>query len=124
MEFNDDVPLARSFKAFKRGRDSARCKKQPQARPEDLAPPSHDLQPAQLPPADERSTADAPPKVIVSEFDYSVENHFKAVDTIAKLCGYAETLDDNQAEIKRLSNSITFLRYQSISSSFFGFLRN
>lgn len=53
---------------------------------------------------------DAPPEIAVSEFDYSVENHFKALDTIAGLCGHPETLDADHPEIRRLSNSITFLR--------------
>ncbi|XP_057984863.1 uncharacterized protein LOC110640094 isoform X3 [Hevea brasiliensis] len=46
----------------------------------------------------------------VSLFDYSVENHFKAMDTISKLCGEAETDSLQEDEIQRLSSSITFLR--------------
>ncbi|KAH6806101.1 Transducin/WD40 repeat-like superfamily protein [Perilla frutescens var. frutescens] len=106
MEIDENAPLALSLKAFKTNRKPARNKKQSQAQPEDPIPPSHDLEPA-----DEHSAADAPPSVLVSEFDYSVENHFKAVDTIAKLCGYSETLDDSEPEVNRLSDSITFLRH-------------
>ncbi|KAL6545088.1 hypothetical protein OROHE_009995 [Orobanche hederae] len=59
---------------------------------------AHDPQPV---------TANHPPEIAL---DYSVENHFQAVDTIAKLCGYFPTTDANQSEIKHFSNSITFLR--------------
>lgn len=46
----------------------------------------------------------------VSLFDYSVENHFKAMDTISKLCEEAESDSLQEAEIQRLSSSITFLK--------------
>ncbi|KAM1767400.1 hypothetical protein ACFX12_045493 [Malus domestica] len=49
--------------------------------------------------------------VRVSMFDDSVENHFRVMDTIAKLCGEAEEdrgVEDG--EIQPLSSSITFLR--------------
>ncbi|KAK2978877.1 hypothetical protein RJ640_030926 [Escallonia rubra] len=52
---------------------------------------------------------ECPPEIKVSLFDESVENHFKAVDTISELCGEAEGELD-QAEIARLSSSVTFLR--------------
>ncbi|XP_058003414.1 uncharacterized protein LOC110639382 isoform X2 [Hevea brasiliensis] len=45
----------------------------------------------------------------VSLFDYSVENHFKAIDTISELCGEVETDSLQEAEIQRISSSITFL---------------
>ncbi|CAN1351214.1 hypothetical protein LINPERPRIM_LOCUS42463 [Linum perenne] len=52
--------------------------------------------------------------VEVLKFDYSVENHFKAVDMISQLCGEnaAGGGDDalDEAEIRRLSSSITFLK--------------
>ncbi|KAG6427511.1 hypothetical protein SASPL_111757 [Salvia splendens] len=89
MEIDEDAPIAKSFNTFKRNSNSARNKEQPPPRSEDPAPP----------------------KILVSEFDYSVENHFNAVDTIARLCGYAETLDVSEAETRRLSNSINFLRH-------------
>ncbi|CAI9778932.1 unnamed protein product [Fraxinus pennsylvanica] len=50
------------------------------------------------------------PGIITSIFDYSVENHFKAVDTISRLCGDPEIIGSNQTEIQRFSNAITFLR--------------
>lgn len=107
MEFDEDAPLAQSFK---RKRKAIKKKNEPQARPDEPPQAAHDPKPAKLPAAAEHFTANAQPEILVSEFDYSVENHFKAVDTMAKLCGYSETLDANQAEIKRFSNSITFLR--------------
>ena len=62
---------------------------------------------------------DAPPSdcngdrvVTVSEFDYCMDNHFRAIETISKLCG--EDDEDyyalQQTEIQRLSSSHTFLR--------------
>ena len=62
---------------------------------------------------------DAPPSdcngdrvVTVSEFDYCVDNHFRAIETISKLCG--EDDEDyyalQQTKIQRLSSSLAFLR--------------
>ncbi|BFG38665.1 hypothetical protein CerSpe_249390 [Prunus speciosa] len=59
---------------------------------------------------DEESSRDGP-RVSVSMFDDSVENHFRVMDTIAKLCGEAE--EDHRiedSEIQSLSSPITFLR--------------
>ncbi|XP_051116469.1 uncharacterized protein LOC127241453 isoform X2 [Andrographis paniculata] len=54
---------------------------------------------------------DIPDGVLVSEFNYSVESHFKDMDIISKLCGYPETtLNFDHPEIKRISSSTTFLR--------------
>lgn len=53
---------------------------------------------------------DHSPTTATSLFDYSAENHFKAVDTISKLCGEPENPDFDPAEIDRLASSITFLR--------------
>uniref|UniRef100_A0A2P2K020 Uncharacterized protein MANES_13G012000 n=1 Tax=Rhizophora mucronata TaxID=61149 RepID=A0A2P2K020_RHIMU len=52
------------------------------------------------------------PGVRVSLFDDSVENHFKAMDKISRFCGEAESesVHLDEAEIQRLSSSITFLR--------------
>ena len=50
-------------------------------------------------------------RVMVSEFDYCVDNYFKAIETISKLCG--EDDEDyalQQTEIQHLSASLTFLR--------------
>lgn len=46
---------------------------------------------------------------IISLFDYSVENHLKAVDSISGLCGEAGT-DIGKTDINRLLSSVTFLR--------------
>ncbi|EYU35152.1 hypothetical protein MIMGU_mgv1a001852mg [Erythranthe guttata] len=84
VEFNTDAPISQSFNRKRK---------------------TINENPAQLPPAD------GPPEIAVSEFEYSVENHFKYVDKVAKLCSHPETLDPpDQADIKRISNSITFLR--------------
>ncbi|KAL3628329.1 hypothetical protein CASFOL_027375 [Castilleja foliolosa] len=96
MEFDDGAPLAQSFKLKRK--PIRKKKKQFEAQPEEPPEPAHDPDPAAVNPLPE------------IELDYSVENHFKAVDKIAKLCGYSDSLDANQPEIKRLSNSITFLR--------------
>ncbi|CAI0549829.1 unnamed protein product [Linum tenue] len=49
--------------------------------------------------------------VEVLTFDYSVENHFNAIDTISELCGEPGAgVPLDEAEIQRLSPSITFLK--------------
>lgn len=45
----------------------------------------------------------------VSMFDSSAENHFRAMDTIYKLCGEGNTGGFDDDEIERLSSTITFL---------------
>ena len=51
-------------------------------------------------------------RVTVSKFDYCVDNYFRAIKTISKLCG--EDDEDyyalQQTKIQRLSSSLTFLR--------------
>lgn len=49
--------------------------------------------------------------VPVSTFNYSVDDHFRAVDTISRLCGEAEADAFRDGDIKRLSSTITFLRF-------------
>ncbi|VFQ84438.1 unnamed protein product [Cuscuta campestris] len=53
---------------------------------------------------------EAHPGFEVSFFDYSVENHFRAIDTARKLCGEPD-IDDSidQEELQRFGSSITFL---------------
>ncbi|XP_047316570.1 uncharacterized protein LOC124920185 isoform X2 [Impatiens glandulifera] len=49
-------------------------------------------------------------EIEVSLFDYSIENHFKSMETISHLCGDKTELDDsNGIELERLSSSIMFL---------------
>ncbi|KAI3677210.1 hypothetical protein L1987_86833 [Smallanthus sonchifolius] len=50
-----------------------------------------------------------PPGFSVSKFDFSIENHFKAMDTIAMCSGESE-FEYEQSEIQRLCSSVTFLR--------------
>ena len=51
------------------------------------------------------------PEVSVSMFDCSVENHFKAMDKISRLCGEEPEANDVQdSEIERLSSTFLFLR--------------
>ncbi|OMO89342.1 hypothetical protein CCACVL1_07901 [Corchorus capsularis] len=50
------------------------------------------------------------PGVRVSLFDYSIENHFKAMETIYKLCGEPKSEASDETDIQRFSSSITFLR--------------
>ncbi|CAN1231621.1 hypothetical protein LINPERPRIM_LOCUS3460 [Linum perenne] len=60
---------------------------------------------------DEGEEAVAGGGVEVSAFDHSVENHLKAIDMICQVCGESDAdapLDE--AEIQRLSSSITFLK--------------
>ncbi|KAG8389281.1 hypothetical protein BUALT_Bualt02G0212600 [Buddleja alternifolia] len=107
MEFDMDTPLAL---ILKRKRKAKPKKTKPHSPPDIPTESANNSEPARLSAAVEHLPSNAPPEITVSEFDYSVENHFKYVDTIAKLCGHSTTIDADQAEIKRLSNSITFLR--------------
>ncbi|XP_040972627.1 uncharacterized protein [Gossypium hirsutum] len=50
------------------------------------------------------------PGAKVSVFDYSVENHFRAMDTISKLCEEPKIDGLDETDIRRFSSSITFLR--------------
>lgn len=61
---------------------------------------------------DDDDKGDHSPITATSLFDYSIENHFKAMDTISKLCGEPENPDFDPAEIDRLSSSITFSRLE------------
>ncbi|XP_065866664.1 uncharacterized protein [Euphorbia lathyris] len=49
-------------------------------------------------------------KIRVSHFDFSVENHVNAMETISKLCGEVETGSLDVPEIQRLYSSMIFLR--------------
>ncbi|XWS47227.1 hypothetical protein CRYUN_Cryun14cG0134400 [Craigia yunnanensis] len=50
------------------------------------------------------------PGVRVSIFDNSIENHFRAMDTISKLCEEPKIEGLDETDIQRFSSSITFLR--------------
>lgn len=50
--------------------------------------------------------------VRISLFDFSVENFFRDMDTIARLCGKENGAALDQSEVQRLSSSVTFLRYK------------
>ncbi|GAB4856429.1 hypothetical protein Ancab_014347 [Ancistrocladus abbreviatus] len=50
------------------------------------------------------------PGCTVSLFDCSVENHFRAMDMISKLCGDTVNATFEEGEIDRISSTITFLR--------------
>lgn len=49
-------------------------------------------------------------EVRVWPFERSVENHFRAVDLVAELCGEADVGALHDGEIARLSSSIAFSR--------------
>lgn len=59
------------------------------------------------------------PEVVVSKFDYSVENHLRAVDTISRLCEETANDDIGESDIERLSSMITFLRSVLLSTYYF-----
>lgn len=48
--------------------------------------------------------------VRVSIFDYSVDKHFNALDTISKLCEEPESEGLDESDVQRLSSTVTFLR--------------
>ena len=66
---------------------------------------------------------DAPPSdcngdnaVTVSEFDYCVDNHFRTIETISKLCGEDDYYALQQTEIQRFSSSLTFFKVNTKQS--------
>ncbi|KAB2631564.1 hypothetical protein D8674_009083 [Pyrus ussuriensis x Pyrus communis] len=116
-EVEVEPPLA-VLLAPKRGKTTKDQAKNPNPEPE---PVRIDPEPARIEPEGVRIEPETVrigeegsrngPRVSVSMFDDSVENHFRVMDTIAKLCGEAEEdggVEDG--EIQRLSSSVTFLR--------------
>ncbi|KAH0632380.1 hypothetical protein KY290_038602 [Solanum tuberosum] len=96
METGDDFSVAAELKRCKQNRKS-------QPKSNNNVPESPATSPAKV--AGGASSSGIP----VSLFDYSVENHFKAVDTISKLTGVPEIDDTDRTELNRLASSITFL---------------
>ncbi|KAL2509215.1 Transducin/WD40 repeat-like superfamily protein [Forsythia ovata] len=102
VEIDMGTPLGELLK-----RKSKSKKQKTQARSSGVA---RNTEPAQFPgPTEPFNSCTTSPGIITSVFDYSVENHFKAVDTISKLCGEPEIVGSNQNDIQRFSNSIKFL---------------
>lgn len=50
-----------------------------------------------------------PPGISVANFDYSIENHLKAMNKILELSGESD-FEYDQSEIQRMSSSVSFLR--------------
>jgi len=51
--------------------------------------------------------------VRIALFDFSVENFFRDMDTIVRLCGQEDDVaGTDQMEIQRMSSSVIFLRYK------------
>lgn len=96
METGDDFPVAAELNRCKQKR-----KLQPKSK--NSAPESPTTAPEKL------AGGESPSGIPVSLFDYSVENHLKAVDTISKLTGVPEIDDTDRTELNRLASSITFL---------------
>ncbi|MCD7449714.1 hypothetical protein HAX54_001143 [Datura stramonium] len=96
MEIDGELPIADELKRCKQKRKS-------QPKSKNNAPESPATVPEKVP------GGESPSGIPVSLFDYSVENHFKAVDTISKLTGVPEIDDADRAELNRLASSITFL---------------
>ncbi|KAI7998900.1 hypothetical protein LOK49_LG10G01418 [Camellia lanceoleosa] len=63
-----------------------------------------------LPGSAEGHNDNNPLGITVSMFDYSVDNHFRAMNRIRKLCGEAECDDLDKREFEWLSSSITFIK--------------
>ncbi|CAI9097780.1 OLC1v1034269C4 [Oldenlandia corymbosa var. corymbosa] len=101
-----DVPIATVFNRRKK------LKTKRKEQPEQKAIPDGVAAEGFIPPNQNNNIneGELPPGITVSEFDYSVQNHFKAVDTISRLCGETDQQGFDPAEIRRLSSSITFIR--------------
>ncbi|XP_031128106.1 uncharacterized protein LOC116030111 isoform X3 [Ipomoea triloba] len=102
-----EAPPAEGLKRYKRTRRRKEQQNAPAEQRQQMEAP-----PLPLPevPAEDVSGQEAPPPVQLSLFDDSVENHFRAIDTISQLCGEPD-IDDStdQAELRRYGSSITFL---------------
>lgn len=109
IDIDMELTIAQALRQFKFKKNKKK-KKKSQTQPEatDTLPPklSGDLPEKEMP---EKDTPAKAPEIEVCYFDNSVENHFKAMDKIAELCGDGE-LQFDQKELQRLSSSITFLR--------------
>ncbi|XP_021764765.1 uncharacterized protein LOC110729340 [Chenopodium quinoa] len=55
------------------------------------------------------TTTDDNSEIKVSMFDYSIENHFRFIDSINKLCGRGQNSSFIDAEVQRLASTITYL---------------
>ncbi|KVI07947.1 uncharacterized protein LOC112515196 isoform X2 [Cynara cardunculus var. scolymus] len=61
-----------------------------------------------------------PPGISVANFDYSVENHLKAMDKILEFSGESK-FEYDQSEIQRMTSSVTFLSdHRSTTASYSG----
>lgn len=58
----------------------------------------------------DQNTFDVSPGITVSLFDYSIDNHFGAIDTICMLSGEPKSYEMEEREVDHLSASVTFLR--------------
>lgn len=103
------VPAASTGTGGKRGK-----RKQPVARQKKEAPGRAKKKPGGASADEEQPTGRLDGVGIkVLEFDHCAENHFRAMDTIAELCGEAEDGDGgiDESDIQRFSSSAFFLRY-------------
>lgn len=96
METGDDFSVAAELKRCKQKRKS-------QPKSNNIVPESPATAPAKV------AGGEFSSGIPVSLFDYSVENHFKAVDIISKLTGVPDIDDTDRTELNRLASSITFL---------------
>lgn len=108
IDIDMELTIAQALRQFKVKKNKKMKKSQTQPETTDTLPPklSEDLPEKEVP---EKDTPAPAPEVEVCLFDHSVENHFRAMDKIAELCGDGE-LQFDQKQLQRLSSSITFLR--------------
>lgn len=106
IDIDMELTIAQAMRKVKVKKKKKKTQPQPEAA--DTLPPkfSEDSPEKEVP---ENDTPAPVPEIEVSVFDHSAENHFKAMDKIAGLCGESE-LQFDQKELQRLSSSITFLR--------------
>ncbi|KAL3536134.1 hypothetical protein ACH5RR_004595 [Cinchona calisaya] len=103
-----DVPIAIEFNRMKKLKPKRKAKAKKKAAEDDEGEGEGFSVPKEN--TGKETESEFPPGITVSFFDDSVYNHFKAVDTISKLCGEPDTDDFDPSEIRRFSSSITFLR--------------
>ncbi|KAL8132039.1 hypothetical protein AgCh_007796 [Apium graveolens] len=108
IDIDMELTIAQALRQFKVKKNKKKKKSHTQPEATKILPPklSEDLPEKEVP---EKDTPEKAPKIEVCLFDHSVENHFRAMDKIAELCGYGE-LQFDQKELQHLSSSVTFLR--------------
>ena len=100
------VLLGRKRRKTKLAKRPSQATEPVQMAPEEAEPVQIEPEPVPVEPENSRN---GPPRVSVSMFNDSVENHFRVMHKISELCGEAEDEPLPETELQRLQSSTTFL---------------